>query len=88
MDPNQPQNVGSTRPIQEFILANIKDLPQESIREILAFIFFVRTKTFHPEVLTAHGDELLHHDLSELDKHELAHLELEFADYQSLYPYE
>ncbi len=80
--------MGKSLPIQEIIWANIKDLPKESIQEILTFIVFVRTKTLHPDVLKNYEDELLNHELSSLDKHELAHLELEFADYQSLYPHE
>ena len=88
MEPNGSQNMGKSLPIQEIIWANIKDLPKESIQEILTFIVFVRTKTLHPDVLKNYEDELLNHELSSLDKHELAHLELEFADYQSLYPHE
>ena len=88
MESNRLQNVGKTLPIQELIWANIKDLPKESVQEILAFIVFVRTKNFHPEVLKSPEVELLRHELSTLDAHELAHLELEFADYQALYPHE
>ena len=86
MEPYRPQSAGNILPMQDIIWANIKDLPQESIQEILAFIVFVRTKTLHPEVLEGYADVLPHGELSSLDKHELAHLELEFADYQSIYP--
>ncbi len=82
------QNINRTLHIQELIWDNIKDLPRESIQEILAFIVFVRTKNFHPEVLKSPESELLHHELRVLDSHELAHLELEFADYQTQYPHE
>lgn len=88
MEPNRPQSASNFLHIQDVIWANVKDLPQESIQEILAFILFVRTKTFHPEVLKGQADELLQRELTNLDKHELAHLELEFADYKSLYPHE
>ncbi len=81
-------NAGKTLPIQELIWANIKDLPKESIQEILAFIVFVRTKSLHPEMLKSPESELLRHELSALDAHELAHLEEEFAGYQALYPHE
>ncbi len=88
MESNRLQNAGKALPIQELIWANIKDLPHESIQEILAFIAFVRTKNFHPEVLKSPASELIRHELSTLNEHELAHLELEFADYQALYPHE
>ena len=88
MEPNRPQSAANAIPIQDLIWANVKDLPQESIQEILAFIVFVRTKTFYPEVLKDNAAGLLQRELSSLDKHELVHLELEFANYQSLYPHE
>jgi len=88
MEPNKMHNAGKTLPIQELIWANIKDLPKESIQEILAFIVFVRTKSLHPGMLKSPESELLRHELSALDAHELAHLEEEFAGYQALYPHE
>ena len=88
MDSNRLQRAGKTLLIQDLIWANIKDLPKESIQEILAFIAFVRTKNFHPEVLKSPESELLRQELSMLNEHELAHLEFEFAGYQSLYPHE
>lgn len=82
-------NMGTQVPVQELIWANIKDLPKESISEILDFIVFVRTKTFHPEVLEQSVEpNSLHHELSVLDYAETSHLESEFADYQALYPHE
>jgi hypothetical protein len=89
MEARNMKNIGAQVPIQEVIWANIKDLPKESISEILDFIVFVRTKTFHPEVLEQPaGRGLFHRDLSTLDETETAHLEHEFADYQALYPHE
>lgn len=81
--------MGTQVPIQEIIWANIKDLPKESISEILDFIVFMRTKAFRPEVLEQPSvQDFLRHDLSVLDAADTSHLEFEFADYQVLYPYE
>lgn len=83
------KNITVQAPIQDVIWANIKDLPKESISEILDFIVFVRTKNFRPEVLEQPAKhDSLHYELSVLDKAETSHLELEFEDYQSLYPHE
>jgi hypothetical protein len=89
MDTNSMKNSSQMASVQEAIWANVKDLPKESIREILDFIVFIRTKTFHPEVLEKSiGHQSLHHELSNLDNTEISHLESEFADYQALYPHE
>ena len=89
MDTSSMKNSSQMVSVQEAIWANVKDLPKESIIEILDFIIFIRTKTFHPEVLEQSVEQIsLHHELSNLDNAQTSHLESEFADYQSLYPYE
>jgi hypothetical protein len=88
MQSNRLYNTQKAPPIQDLIWANIKDLPKESIQEVLAFIVFVRTKNLRPELLTSPEYDLLNYELTVLDAQEAAHLELEFADYQSLYPHE
>lgn len=88
MPSNTLKGAAATRTIQELIWANIQDLPKESIQEVLTFIVFVRAKSLHPEMLTSPERDLLRYELSTLDARENQHLELEFADYQALYPHE
>ena len=88
MPSNTLQGAATTRTIQELIWANIQDLPKESIQEVLTFIVFIRAKSFHPEMLASPERDLLRYELSVLDAQEKRHLELEFADYQALYPHE
>ncbi len=88
MESNILQGASKALPIQELIWANIKDLPKESIQEVLAFIVFVRAKNRYPKMLENPEADLLRYELSALDEREAQHLELEFADYQNLYPHE
>jgi hypothetical protein len=55
---------------------------------VLAFIVFVRAKNRYLHLLTNPERDLLRYELSVLDEREAQHLELELADYQSLYAHE
>jgi hypothetical protein len=71
----------------QIILHEIEGLPQETLREIVNFVIFVRKRTLFPEKMEdALTIELLHEELSTLNETEFAHLESEFENYQNHYP--
>lgn len=79
----------TTQEYQEMIAESIRDLPEETLAEIVHFVLFMRKKTFEPKVFE---DELwgkkLEMELKQLGRDQEAHLEQEFADYDRLYPRE
>lgn len=72
---------------EKIIVSGIKGLPNEILREIADFVYFMRRRAADPK---GFEDEqiraLLERDLSNLDEIETSHLEEEFADYESAYP--
>ena len=72
---------------KEFIWNYVKDLPIESLDEILSFIVYVRKKTFQPELFKI-DYALLNNELSQKDEQETTHLLAEFDNYKTKYPHE
>lgn len=81
------KNFSSISNKKELIWSSVKDLPDESLYEILSFIVYVRKKTFQPELFKI-DYELLNNVLSTKDIRETSHLLEEFDDYKILYPNE
>ena len=79
----------TTQEYQEIITESIKGLPEDTLAEIAHFVFFMRTKMLEPK---AFEDELwakmIELELKQLSRDEEAHLEQEFADYDSRFPRE
>jgi endonuclease III-like uncharacterized protein len=75
--------------LEQLIIEGIKGLPQESLAEIIDFIYFMRKKVIQPE---AYQEELLNElldlDMKRLDYDEAIHLEKEFEGYDKIYPCE
>lgn len=75
----------NTTQLRQIIASGIEGLPQESLQEIADFVTLVRFRTLQPETFLT---EVLRRELSILDASEMAHLEEEFADYESRFPHE
>ena len=74
---------------EQLILHGIQGLPQETLDEIIDFIYFVRQRTLQPQVFAEERQlALLGKDLKGLRHTEERHLEEEFADYDRRYPRE
>ena len=74
---------------QQLILEGIKDLPPETLIEIVDFIYFVRKRILQPHAFAEEVQQaLLHAELQQLSQDEAAHLEDEFKDYDRRYPRE
>ena len=72
---------------EKLILEGISDLPQEALREVADFVYFLRQKAKNPKAFTEeHYQALIEEDLADLSQTELEHLEEEFKDYEQLYP--
>ena len=81
------ENINPAFNVKEFVWSNIKDLPKDSLNEILSFIVYVRKKTYQPDLFKFQYPPL-YEELSNLDKFEATHLLEEFQDYKTLYPNE
>jgi hypothetical protein len=68
--------------LENQIMQNTKDLPSESLMEVLDFIKFIREKK------SREFKNNINRDLSLLNNNECEHLEEEIKDYRELYPYE
>jgi len=73
--------------VQEFLWQSIKDLPNESIDEILSFVWYVRKKNYQPELFNIEY-EVLNQELHQNSIMEAQHLEKEFENYKNEYPHE
>ena len=74
---------------QQLILEGIAGLPQETLLEIVDFIYFVRKRTLQPRAFAEDIQHvLLQAELRQLSRDEEAHVEDEFKDYDTLYPRE
>jgi hypothetical protein len=65
---------------QLLIVEGIRDLPTETLAEIIDFIYFVRKRT-----LEHHQFE---EEVKQLSRAEITHLEMEFEGYEQRYPHE
>jgi len=73
--------------LSEFIWQSVKDLPKESIDEVLSFLLFVRKKNNQPELFDIE-QELIKDELRQKNNHEIHHLEMEFENYRNKFPHE
>ncbi len=73
--------------VQEFIWQSVKDLPKESIDEILSFVLYVRKKNSQPELFNIEY-EILNDELHQNSINETRHLEKEFENYKNEFPHE
>jgi hypothetical protein len=72
---------------EKLIISGIKGLPNETLREVADFVYFLRRRSSDPKGFDEEQyRSLLDEDLSSLNESEAEHLEEEFADYEQLYP--
>ena len=72
---------------EKLIISGIKGLPNETLREVADFVYFLRRRSADPKGFDEEQyRSLLEEDLASLEKSEVEHLEKEFADYEQLYP--
>ena len=69
--------------IEQAVLENLKVLPIEKKQEVLDFTKFLYRKA---KVEAIQNNDLIDGDLSLLDENELTHLEMEFENYEQIYP--
>ena len=68
--------------VEQAVLENMKVLPLDKKHEVLEFTNFLSKKEKNGSGQT----DLVKSDLSLLDENELTHLEMEFENYEQLYP--
>lgn len=74
---------------EKLIFEGIKGLSQETLREIVNFIYYQRKLEFQPQDVQEELQSILiNYDLQLLSIQEELHLEKEFEDYDRLYPQE
>ncbi len=72
---------------EKLIFEGIKGLSQETLREIVKFIYYQRKLELQPQDIQEElQNTLINHDLRILSIQEELHLEKEFEDYDKLYP--
>lgn len=69
--------------IEQAVLEKIKVLPIEKKQAVLDFTEFLYQKA---KVESAQNNNLIDGELSLLDENELTHLEMEFENYEQIYP--
>lgn len=74
---------------QQLILEGTRDLPNETLQEIVDFVLFLRKRTFDREGFDREMESvILHAELSDLDRTEGSHLEMEVDGYEQRFPRE
>lgn len=73
--------------LEKMIVEETKDLPFETLNEILDFIQFVKSKKLE-DITDKSFRENIDQNLTELDQNSLIHLESEFSNYKETYPHE
>ncbi len=73
---------------EELIVKGIRGLPQDALAQVADFVYFLRQKTWHPEVIAdAEYVAVVQLERGNAQKTEWQHLlEVEFADYEQKYP--
>ena len=74
--------------LKDMLLHFLQDLPATQLRQVLDFTLFLREQTLSLQKAEERYYLLLNDDLLEKTKHEIQHLEEEFANYETLYPHE
>lgn len=67
---------------EQIIVAGIRRLSRERLREVADFVYFLRQRDEGNAVF----QQLVEADLAEFDASEMKHLEEEFDDYEQLHP--
>jgi len=67
---------------EQIIVAGIRRLPVEKLREVADFVYFLRQRGENDKEF----QRLIAADLAELETGELKHLEEEFEGYEQIYP--
>ena len=79
----------TTQIYQRLIVEGIKGLRQETLAEIVDFVYFVRKRALEPQAFQEDRKRaLLEVELQQLSRDEEAHLEKEFENYDQRYPRE
>ena len=79
----------TTKEYQQLILLGLEGLPLETLAQITDYVYFMRQRMLPAErVEGAVYQAILAAELSQLNQHELTHLEVEFAGYAEQYPHE
>ncbi len=74
---------------EELILRGMRGLPQEALSQIADFVYFLRQKTLHPELIAdAEYAAMLQLERGQLRQGEWQHVEAEFANYEQQFPIE
>lgn len=72
---------------EELIVKGIRGLPQDALAQVADFVYFLRQKTWHPEVIAdAEYVAVVQLERGQAQKTEWQHLEVEFADYEQKHP--
>jgi hypothetical protein len=72
---------------EKLILNGINGLPNDALREVADFVYFLRKKSQNPKAFAdEHYQILIDENLEELNRNELNHLDGEFENYEQLYP--
>jgi hypothetical protein len=72
---------------EALILEGLRGLPADALAEITDYVYFVRKRCLHPAAFAAELEALrLNGETSELSRHETAHLEEEFANFDERFP--
>jgi len=75
-------------PLQNILLALLKDLPENQLQQVLDFVLFLREQHFSHQKATERYSFWLEKELDKKTSHEIQHLEQEFENYETLYPHE
>lgn len=79
----------TTPTYQQLIIDGIKGLPLDVLKEITDYVYFVRKKTLQPDTFAEEFEAaLIAAELGQLSHGQETHLEQEFENYDTLYPYE
>ena len=73
--------------LEKIILEETKDLPLETLNEVIDFIQFIKTKKLK-NIVEKSFEKNINTKLTELTQLSLVHLEEEFANYKEIYPHE
>jgi len=73
--------------LEKIILEETKDLPLETLNEVIDFIQFIKTKKLK-NIVEKSFEKNINTKLTELTQLYLVHLEEEFANYKEIYPHE
>lgn len=73
--------------LEKLIMEETKELPVDTLKEVLNFIQFIKAKKSKRTRKKSFEKKLVK-ELADLDNISLTHLEEEFANYEELYPHE